>query len=603
MHATADATVTAHAGTATPSATPAAGAPAASAVRPRVLGRMLIDAGVIDEATLRVALDTQRETRERLGEALVRLGVDPIAVYRALALQLRLPFAAAPLRPSAEALEAVDHALALRHRVLPLALRGRRLDLAMADALDLAALDEIQFQTGRRAEPHVAVPLEVDAGIEAAYGGGRVREQLGRLDRARQLRSAARSSPRQQTEEESEELRALRRASEAAPIVAIVDLLLERAAALGASDLHLEPQPRGLRCRVRVDGYLQEMQLLPSHVAGAVVSRLKIMAGLDIATRRRPQDGRATIRVVGRAFAARVSTLPSVHGEKTVIRLLDPANAERGLDALGMSPGVRATLDRMLVRRQGAVLVTGPTGSGKTTTLYSALTSLDLERLNVVTLEDPVEYRIAGVTQVQVHQRAGLSFAAALRSVLRQDPDVIMVGEMRDRETVEVGMAAALTGHLVLSTLHTVDAPGAAARLLEMGAPPYLVAGGLVGVLAQRVVRRLCSECGGRPAATRASGASAGRGPHAVPEADDRPGSGACARCGGAGYRGRIGVFEVMPVDEDIMALILGGAGSAAIRRAALDAGMTPIAEDARAKVVAGLTSEEEVRPLLAAVA
>ena len=298
--------------------------------------------------------------------------------------------------------------------------------------------------------------------------------------------------------------------------------------------------------------------------------------------RRRPQDGRATVKVAERAIGMRVSTLPCIHGEKTVIRLLDPANAERGLDALGMSPAVRAVLDRLLLCRQGAVLVTGPTGSGKTTTLYAALSALDRERMNVVTLEDPVEYRIAGVTQVQVHQRAGLTFAAALRSVLRQDPDVVMVGEMRDRETVEVGMAAALTGHLVLSTLHTIDAPSAAARLLEMGAPPYLVAGGLAGVVAQRVVRRRCSDC-------RGTGAAAGR-----------PGD--CGTCAGAGHRGRVGVYEVMAIDDALAELILAGAGSAALRRAALAGGMVPLSEDARAKLASGLTTEEEVRPLLGAV-
>ena len=524
---------------------------------PTILGRMLLDAGVIDEARLAAALDAQRVSRERLGEILVTQGADADAVYRALAAQLRLPYAPAPLVASAAAVRAVSHALARRHRALPLTVSDRRLEVAMADPLDLAALDELQFQTGRRAEPHVAIPAVVDAAIAATYERGRVDEALERIGSARRASRGA----------ETDEVRELRRAADAKPIITLVDLLFERCVDLGASDLHLEPDGETLRCRARVDGYLRELQRLPLHVAGAVASRIKVMAGLDIALRRRPQDGRATIRVGDRTLGLRVSTLPTVAGEKVVVRLLDPVNAAYTLERLGMSAELSARIERLLRRRHGAILVTGPTGSGKTTTLYAMIGTIDRERLNVVTLEDPVEYRLSGLAQVQVHTRAGLTFATALRSVLRQDPDVVLVGEMRDRETVEVGMAAALTGHLVLSTLHTVDAPGAVARLLDMGAPPYLVAGGLTAVLAQRVVRRVGARC---------------RGEH-----QSEP----CAECGGAGFRGRVGVFELMEMTESVTDLVMRRASAADLRRAALRDGMVPMDDDARAKIAAGVTT------------
>ena len=376
-----------------------------------------------------------------------------------------------------------------------------------------------------------------------------------------------------------------------------MDGLLERAAALRASDLHVEPAGGGLKVRARVDGVLRELAEVGEHAA-AVVSRIKIMAGLDIAVKRRPQDGRAAVRAAGRPLALRVSTLPAQGGEKVVIRLLEAGGAPPRLEELGLGPTDRARFERLLGRGHGVILVTGPTGSGKTTTLYAALGALDRARRNVVTLEDPVEYRLEGVTQVQVHPRAGLTFAAGLRAILRQDPDVIMVGELRDRETVEVGMAAALTGHLVLSTLHTNDAAGAVARLVEMGAPPYLVASGLIAVLAQRLARRLCPAC--RTAGPPGPEALAELGPRVPPRLYAPAG---CSRCDRAGYRGRVGIFELLVVDGRIRELVLRRAGADALRAAARAAGMTTLGEDAREKLRAGLTSFEEVRPLLALLA
>ncbi|MBW3552850.1 MAG: Flp pilus assembly complex ATPase component TadA [Gemmatimonadetes bacterium] len=562
-----------------------------------MLGRLLVGDGAVTEAEVEAALRDQRDTRERLGDALVRRGLDPEAVARGLARQLRLAYAPPPLRADAAALELVPRALALRLRVLPLTADARCVRIAMADPLDAGAVDDLRFRTGRRVEPVVATGVAVERGLVEAYGEAAVQSVLRRLgDGGRSPEGEAdllRADPR-----DPEDADVLRRASEAPPIIALVDLLLDRAIAAGASDIHVEPGESRLLVRARVDGVLRPVLDLPAHAAPAVVSRLKIMAGLDIAVKRLPQDGRSAVRVGDGSLGLRVSTLPTQDGEKVVLRLLDPAAARRPLDSLGIPAGLRERLGRILGRQHGLFLVTGPTGSGKTTTLYALLESLDRAGRNILTLEDPVEYRLPGLTQVQVRPRAGLTFPVALRSVLRQDPDVIMVGEMRDRETAEVGLAAALTGHLVLSTLHTNDAPGAVARLGEMKAARYLVAGGLLGVLAQRLVRRLCPDC-------RTVEAMAGDELYALglPTPPHVPRAVGCASCGGTGYRGRVGVFELLQVDSAVRQLILDGAAADVIREAATAAGMTSLPADAWARVDEGVTTLDEVRPLLTLLA
>ena len=562
-----------------------------AAAAPRVLGQMLLRAGAISEAQLAEALAAQRVTRQRLGELLVQRGADPEQVARALAAQLRLPYAEPPLHAEPDAVALVERALALRRRVLPLAVAGPALRLAMADPLDGAAVDDVRFQTGRRVEAVVAAAPAVEAALAAAYGADAVAEALGRL--------RGRAAGVDREEGGDGDAAALRVACEAPPIVALVDLVLERAIGAGASDVHIQPAQSGLRVRARVDGALRELLELPQNVGAAVVSRIKVMAGLDIAVKRRPQDGRAHARAAGRSVGLRVSTLPLERGEKVVIRLLDAANAGRALADLGLEQNIEQGLLRLLARGQGVVLVTGPTGSGKTTTLYAALAALDRDRHSLVTIEDPVEYRLAGLSQVQVHRKAGLTFAAALRAVLRQDPDVVMLGEMRDRETVEVGMAAALTGHLVLSTLHTNDAPGAVARLLEMRAAPYLIAGGLTGVLAQRLARRLCVHCRREAPAPldrlRELGIADPPARLFVP--------GGCARCDDSGFRGRVALAELLVVDPRVRELVLRRAGTDAIREAAVAAGMRPLAADAWRRVREGVTALDEVAPLLALAA
>jgi len=551
----------------------------------RVLGQLLLDEGAITRDSLDGALEEQRSTRDRLGDVLIRRGADPEVVARALAAQLRLDYSPPPLRCDAGALALVNARLAARLKVVPLTADERRMRVAMADPLDAEAIDDLQFQTGRRVDPLVASRRAVEAAL-SAYHATEVEAIVTRLPKSRIVAAEA---------TESAEIAELRRASEAAPVVALVDLVFQRAVKAGASDVHIEPAGGSLRVRARVDGVLRDLVVLPAHTAGAFASRIKVMADMDIAVKRKPQDGRAIVRVDGRELGLRVSTLPAQNGEKTVVRILDPANAGRSLEQLGFDGGPLERLTRLLGASHGVILVTGPTGSGKTTTLYAALGLLDRQTRNLITLEDPIEYRLEGLTQVQVQRRAGLGFAAALRAVLRQDPDVIMVGELRDRETVETAMAAAMTGHLVLSTVHTNDAPSAATRLIDMGAPPWLIAAGLIGILAQRLVRRLCEHCATRRLAGTAELSRLG-----LPgrEVEVREAKG-CHRCEGVGYRGRLGIHELLGVDSRMRELIGKGAPAEAIREVARESGHASLAQHAWQKVRDGLTTLDEVAPLL----
>lgn len=521
-----------------------------------MLGQLLLAAGRISSDQLTVALREQQSTRERLGEILTRHGADPDAIASALARQLKLPFAPAPLAPERAALALVARPLATRLRVVPLTVRDKAVTIAMADPLDITAIDDLQFRTGRRIDPAVATPQAVQQAL-GAYDASDIAALLTRIP----------TGPAAvQSEDE------LRRASEAPPVVALLDYLLARAVAARASDVHIEPLVDRLLVRIRVDGVLRELVTLPLHAAPALASRIKVTASLDISIRRKPQDGRCTFSSSGNEIAARVSTLPSHHGEKIVLRLLQSSAELATLESIGMQGGMLARTRALLKRTHGVFLVTGPTGSGKTSTLYAALAEMDRRGRNIVTLEDPIERRLDGVTQVQVNRRGGTTFARALRAVLRQDPDIILIGELRDRETVETALAAALTGHLVLSTLHTNDAPSAATRLIEMGAPPYLICGALIGVLAQRLARRLCAQCRGQ----------------------------GCVRCDGVGFRGRIGIFELLPIEAPLRDLIMRRAPADRLREAGRQAGYGTLADDAAEKVRSGETSAQEAEPLLA---
>jgi type IV pilus assembly protein PilB len=527
-------------------------------MKPKILGQLLLDAGAVSEDLLERALAAQPDSGLRIGALLVKKGwVEEEAIARSLSIQLGLPYQPPPILAESEALRSVSPELARRGKVLPLTCGPRTLRLAMADPLDLGTLDDVQFQSGRRVEAVVVSESALLDGLSRSY-----RDNLHGLLKALPKEWLDGES-RSRGEEDLERL------ARSAPVVRLVNHILERAVEEEASDIHIEEDQGEIRVRYRLDGILRTALGLPSGSIAAVLSRLKIMAGMDISVKRRPQDGGMALPHGDSRLTLRVSTLPVKGGEKAVIRILDPAKAPSSLDHLGLTGSDLGRIRRIMADGQGVILAAGPTGSGKSSTLFGAMGELDRQGRNLVTLEDPVEYRLQGANQVQVNPKAGLTFPAALRSVLRQDPDIIMVGEIRDRETAEIAMTAAVTGHLVLSTIHTVDAPGAVTRLLNMGVPAYLVAGGLTGVVAQRLVRRLCPSCGGRQ------------------------GNG-CASCPD-GYRGRTGVFQVLILSDALRELVAEGGPQSLMRKMAREGGMVSIREDAMRKVAEGITSPHEV--------
>lgn len=524
---------------------------------PRILGELLIEASAATARQVEQALLLQQGRSSRLGEILVQQRwSEERDVARALSLQLGLPLAEGPLPRCPEARSVIPHALASAARVVPLAVKPRRLVVATDEPTRLDDIENVRFRSGRRLELHVTWPEALDNGLKALYG-----DQVDLL-----VSQVDATIP----EETAAEGRALERAAGTAPVVQLVNRLLEDAHRARASDLHLEPHGDRLRVRFRVDGVLREVHGLPGRVQPLILSRLKILGGMDIAVRRRPQDGGFRTELGGRQLALRISTLPVDGREKGVVRLLDPGNAPESLRALGMRDEDRERVEEILQGQQGVLLATGPTGSGKSSTLQAALRQIDASRRNVVTLEDPIEYPLNGATQVQVHPRAGLGFAEALRAVLRQDPDVVMVGEIRDVETAEIAMSAAVTGHMVLSSLHTNDAPSALSRLLQMGVPRHLVASGVAGVIAQRLVRTACASCTGR----------------------------GCDRCGD-GFAGRTGVFQVLVVSDRLRESIAEGAPGPTLQRIAREDGMGHLLDDARRQIAEGRTTAVEVARVL----
>ena len=531
-----------------------------------VLGDLLLNAGILARATLDSVRDEARRSGHDLRSVLLRRGlVGEARIAKLLATHLDLEVAEPPFAPDPAALERLDAALARSRGVLPLSIDGRVLRVVLADPLDAELVDDLSFRTGCHVEVLVGARAAVDAAVAEAYGGelpALLRELAPAAGSGRAQAAAPGAAP--DLEEEAS----------AAPIVRIVDHIIAAAVAKRASDVHIEVMGEGSRVRLRIDGALVTESELPPGTHRAAISRVKIMAGLDIAVRRRPQDGGFSVPRGDAQLTVRVSTIPTHGGEKAVLRLLDPGDAPPDLSSLGLSPDDLGRLRQILARRQGVLIAAGPTGSGKTTTLSGAVAELAANAVNVVTLEDPVEYRFPGVAQVEIDRKAGVTFPSGLRAILRQDPDVILVGEARDRETAEIAMSAAVTGHLVLTSIHTVDAPSAVARLLEMGVPPFLVAGGLAGVVAQRLVRRLCSRCWGR-------------------------GDADCPACTD-GHRGRSGVFEVLVVDDEIRSAVTSGASVSTLRALARRNGMGSMAGDARRQAAAGVTSPHEAGRIIA---
>jgi type IV pilus assembly protein PilB len=480
-----------------------------------------------------------------------------------------------------EAAVSVSATLCRRHRLLPIARDGGTLVVAMADPNDILALDDVSAATRMRIRPVLADAKDLAIAIDRYH---RADDELSDLQH--ELSEQGHAGEESAVVEEDD-----------APIVRFVNLLIAQAIQDRASDIHIEPGERELRVRYRIDGVLKEVQSAPTSIQAGVISRLKVMAELDIAERRKPQDGRIAVLHQGHKIDLRVATLPTVYGEKVVMRILDNSGSARSVADLEMSGRNLTAFRGGYTRPNGMVLVTGPTGSGKSTTLYTALQDVSKPTVNVITVEDPVEYRIAGVNQVQVNPKAGLTFAAALRSILRSDPDIVLIGEIRDHETAQIAVEAALTGHLVLSTLHTNDAPSAVTRLVEMGIEPYLVGSALATVVAQRLARRLCDKCK-RPAAY--SEETLMQIGLLIEEDEQVFVPVGCSNCANTGYRGRIALHEVMTVGEQVERLTIDRAPASEIARAAIQQGMVSLKQDGWNKACAGLTSIEEVLRVVA---
>jgi len=570
------------------------------------LGESLLKDNLITPQQLKEALDYQRVNGGRLASTLVKLCMlSDEEVTAVLSRQYGVPSVNLDLfevDPAAVAL--VPQETSERYSVLPLSRVGATLTLAMVDPTNVFAVDDIKFMTGLSVEPVVVSETALNAAVRKYYGSSREMELAKVMEdlvaETTSLPDFGEDVDQLEVEnlEEEIDLENLEKMSEDAPVVKLVNVILVDALRRGASDIHIEPYEKEFRVRFRMDGVLYNIMAPPMKMRDALTSRLKIMARLDIAEKRLPQDGRIKIRVRlenrSRELDFRVSTLPTIFGEKMVLRLLDKENLRLDMTQLGFEPESLGKFKRNISRPYGMVLVTGPTGSGKTSTLYSALQSLNTPETNIMTAEDPVEFNLPGINQVQMKESIGLNFAAALRSFLRQDPNIILVGEIRDFETAEIAVKAALTGHLVLSTLHTNDAPSTISRLMNMGIEPFLVATSVNLIQAQRLVRRICKECKVEVKSLDEALIDVGFPASELADLKTFKGAG-CGNCNGTGYKGRVGLYEVMEITEELRELILVGASGLELRRKAVEDGMLTLRQSGLEKIRLGMTSLEEV--------
>jgi len=543
------------------------------------IGDLLIDAGLITQEQLEKALSVQKKTGERLGKALINLGyVTEESMIEVLEFQLGVPHVnLSNIKVSREIAAAIPQALAERYSVIPIKKEGKKLVLAMADPTNFYAIDDVRMVCGCDVEPVIAAEKEILRAISESYG---VHELVDKV--------VSKIRP-----EDVADMAEVETANDA-PVINVVNSLISQAIKERASDIHIEPMTTALRVRYRVDGVLRETVTFPPHTHAPIVSRIKIMSDMDIAEKRLPQDGRIKFQEAGREIDLRVSTLPTILGEKVVMRILDKKAIIVDIKKLGFSEENLRRYSTLSGQAYGMILVTGPTGSGKTTTLYSTLTGLNIPGKNIITVEDPVEYRLDGINQVQVHAKAGLTFASGLRSILRQDPNIVMVGEIRDNETADIAIRAALTGHLVLSTLHTNDAPGAISRLLDMGVEPFLVASSVLGVVAQRLVRLICPDCKQQYSLAPGAPERLFLGLSADEPAVFYRGAG-CPHCSYTGYRGRMAIHEVMIIGSKLRELINRRASSDELGAIAAQEGMINMRKDGIRKAQEGLTTVEEV--------
>jgi type IV pilus assembly protein PilB len=590
------------------------------------LGEILVRENLISPQNLREALDYQRQHGGRLGFNLVKLGlVSDEMITAVLSRQYGIPTVNLDLfNIDPSVLSLIPQEVAQKHSVLPLSRVGATLTLAMVDPTNVFAIDDVKFMTGLNVAPVVVAEGSVQQAIAKYYGstreielasatveevssesssngsngsGGITHDDLVSLD---SLDFETEQTGDVEVLEDNEEidLSTLSRMSEDAPVVRLVNVLLVDSLRRGASDIHVEPYEKELRIRFRIDGVLYDVMHPPLKLRDALISRIKIMSKLDISEKRLPQDGRIKIKVKvdsrSRELDFRVSTLPTLFGEKVVLRLLDKQNLMLDMTKLGFEPESLVKFQRNISKPYGMVLVTGPTGSGKTNTLYSALQSLNTVETNIMTAEDPVEFNLQGINQVQMKEQIGLNFAAALRSFLRQDPNIVLVGEIRDFETAEIAIKAALTGHLVLSTLHTNDAPSTISRLMNMGIEPFLVATSVNLIQAQRLIRRICKDCKQEHQTLHEALIEVGFSAEEAKTLKTYKGKG-CSTCNNTGYKGRIGLYEVMEITDEIRELILIGASALELRKKAIDDGMITLRESGLHKIRSGVTTPEEV--------
>jgi len=561
------------------------------------LGEILLKESLITQDQLDKALEFQRSNGGKLGSCLTKMGfITDDDITGVLSRQYGVPsinLKYYEIDPTV--IKLIPQDTALRYQVVPLSRVGSVLTIAMTDPTNVFAMDDIKFMTGFNVEPVVASESAIGEAISRFYGGGSSHEELSSLmkdlvDEDQELELA--------TDEQEMDAASLEKAAEEAPIIKLVNLILTDSVKRGASDIHVEPYENEMRVRFRVDGVLQTVMNPPLKLRDAITSRMKIMAKLDIAEKRLPQDGRIMIKYKAdgrkKELDFRVSTVPTLYGEKIVLRLLDKENLRLDMTKLGFEPESLKKFERNILKPYGMVLVTGPTGSGKTNTLYSSVARLNQVDTNIMTAEDPVEFQLAGINQVQMKEQIGLNFAAALRAFLRQDPNIILVGEIRDFETAEIGVKAALTGHLVLSTLHTNDAPSTISRLMNMGIEPFLVATSVNLICAQRLVRRICVNCKEELEIPEQALIDAGYTPEEAKTTKIYHGKG-CSTCNKGGYKGRTGLYEVMEINDELRELILVGASALELKKKAIEQGMITLRRSGLIKVALGQTTMEEV--------
>jgi len=562
------------------------------------LGDLLVKEKVITPEQLEQATKLQKESHTRLASALVKLGfLSDEDVTNFLSRQYGVPainLSYFEIDPAVVKL--IPYETAKRYQILPLSRVGASLTIAMVDPTNVFAMDDIKFMTGFNIEPVVASESSIIAGIDKAYGTSKEEELEQVMQSMNDLGEG--TDIELQNEEQELELKELEKAADEAPIVKLVNLVLTDAVKRGASDIHMEPYEKEFRVRFRIDGILQLIMNPPLKLKDAITSRLKIMAKLDISEKRLPQDGRIMLKMqIGgkkKQLDFRVSTLPTLWGEKIVLRLLDKENLRLDMTKLGFEAESLVKFEKAILKPYGMVLVTGPTGSGKTNTLYSSISRLNQPDTNIMTAEDPVEFQLGGVNQVQMKEQIGLNFAAALRAFLRQDPNIILVGEIRDFETAEIAIKAALTGHLVLSTLHTNGAPETITRLMNMGIEPFLVATSVHLICAQRLIRRICKDCAEPVEVPPQALIDEGYTPEEAKTVQIMKGKG-CATCNKTGYKGRTGLYEVMEVDDEIRELVLVGASAVELKKKAIERGMITLRRSGLIKVAQGWTTLEEV--------